>query len=1030
MVVCMTVMMLASVGIACGYAEVSAAYWTNEANELWLLEGSSSALIRGTRYEIQNDSQPYRYEGESMTAYVPLEPVAKYVGATYSSNASSATVSYGNKTAVLSVGSKTWKLNGASQSALLLDTVMDEKGSVLVSLLSATTVMRAVSGKTLNTWLGDQTGFVVFSEGTITYDESHNDHLGTVLDIMNTRMLFDHPTGDDIYNDMANYIGVDTHPRIGATQDTFDEIRAIYLAGKKDNPNPQLYGYIDAIVSGARGYVTTWLDTLNNGTIVWKQNPNTLGKFRQPYYQYDKNGNRIGETTLGGGGYDEPVGRLNEAPALASELPALAFAYQATGDEKYAYATYLLIKQMGTWVHWGDCHTLNLADTAISVAKALDWIWPAFEDDQAKIDEMCEILHKKVLIKAYHLVRMEYFATDSNGNSILSHRPNGCAAHYSPFSTNNWQPVVGSGMMLTALTLMGNPKYDEYAKQVVDGSTVGQGFLYNTYRFMYGYAPDGSYLESPGYFGYGTGSLFQTLGALNTCVGDDYGYLDALGLKNGFYFAAYICDSNFMAWNYHDGNGDTFRDGSSWFYIAAQLYDDPTLAYFRDLMLDSGVCSFGIDDILYYEEGFGDLGKVDLSLDYYGKNIDTVTMRDKWETGADFVGLHAGANHGPHSHFDSGSFFINLDGVLWCGDPGSPSYALLDVFGDSRYYYYQTNPEAHNTIVIRSENQTNPNAPGYLPFGQVETIRGVSPYAQMTVVPSENATVDGAFTLVNMKPNYGETCSAATRGMLYTNSRSTVVVQDEITFSSPTDMTWIASVGGIYKISDDGRTAYARAFTGTSEMLMRMTLVSEDTSLKFETSASVYKNSYGTILQRTVTKSKYLANPGILSYKGEDANQLSEPANRLIINVDDATEFNAAVVFEIMRHEDEVVGYEWMEMSDWATDGIKSDEWVKEANSGIDYPVVEEPVNYKYTVADLVSAMNKITKATTAADKMKAIADAFIRTTSIDKSNAVVAAKIAELQPYLLEYAALARAISDVLTNNVVSVVMPQGDEE
>ena len=1017
LVVCLTVTMLASLGIAGGFVNVSALYMTNEANELWLLEGSSSALIRGVRHEIQNESEPYRYMGQSMTAYVPLEPVAKYMGASYSSNSETATVSYGTKTAVLTIGSREWKLNGVSQDELLLDTVIDEKGSVLVSLSTARVVLSGICTRTLNVWLAQQTGLVVFSESTIGYNENHTEHLGAVLNVLNTKMLFATPTGQEIYDAMDDHIGLDTHPRIFATQEKFDEIREFYLAGKKNSTDPQYYGYIDGVVLGARSFVTTWFEELVNGSIQWRVNPNTVGRFRQPYYEYDANGNRIGETTLGGGGYDEPVGRLNQAPSYASELPAIAFAYQATGDEKFAYAAYLLIKQFGTWVHWGDCHTLNLADSALSVAKTIDWIWPAFDDDVAKRDEMCEILYQKALVKAYHLVRMEYYAVDENGKSILSHRPNGCAAHYSPFSTNNWQPVVGSGMMLTALTLMGNPRYDAYAKQVVDGSTQYQGYLYNQYRFMSGYAPDGSYLESPGYWGYGTGSLFQILGALDTCVGDDYGFLDALGLKNSFYFVAYICDANFMAWNYHDGNGDTFRNGSSWFYMAAKLYDDPTLAYFRDLMLDSGVCSFGLEDILYYEKGLGDLGKVDLSLDYFGKNIETVTMRDKWEPGADFVGLHAGANHGPHSHFDSGSFYINLDGVLWSGDPGSPSYALLDVFGNSRYYYYQTNPEAHNTVVIRSKS---------LPYGQVETVRGATDCAEMTVVPSENATADGAFTLVNMKPNYGATCTSGTRGMLYTNSRSTVVVQDEITFNSPTDMTWIASVGGIYKFSEDRRTVYASTYVDGKTKVLRITLVSDDESLKFETSAEVYKSNYGTILDKTVTRKKYIDNPNILSYKGEDPDQLSDPANRLIINVDDVTEFKAAVVFEIIRDEAEVVGYEWKDMSSWASAGIKSDEWVKDANSWIEYPVEEEPKDYKYTVTDLIMAMNKIDRATTTGEKMKAIGESFVKTTSIDTTNAAVAAKIAELSQYYEEYNAYVRAINAGFSN-IIPYVAPIG---
>jgi hypothetical protein len=114
------------------------------------------------------------------------------------------------------------------------------------------------------------------------------------------------------------------------------------------------------------------------------------------------------------------------------------------------------------------------------------------------------------------------------------------------------------------------------------------------------------------------------------------------------------------------------------------------------------------------------------------------------------------------------------------------------------------------------------------------------------------------------------------------------------------------------------------------------------------------KTGQTTILPTTITK------------ENSGNAKASSPANRLIINADNVTEFNVAVVFELIKHEQEVVGYEYANMSTWQP---VSDEWVKDANSDIDYDNNNDDnfdkTDFNYTVADLVGAMSKIEKAKT-----------------------------------------------------------------
>jgi hypothetical protein len=72
--------------------------------------------------------------------------------------------------------------------------------------------------------------------------------------------------------------------------------------------------------------------------------------------------------------------------------------------------------------------------------------------------------------------------------------------------------------------------------------------------------------------------------------------------------------------------------------------------------------------------------------------------------------------------------------------------------------------------------------------------------------------------------------------------------------------------------------------------------------------------------------------------------------------------------------------------------------------------------------------MSKIEKAKTTPERMQAIFNAYLRTTSIDKTNPTVAAKIAELQPYLAEYNEYVRALNSAFGKDVVATVVGKSE--
>ncbi|MBQ8720417.1 MAG: heparinase II/III family protein [Clostridia bacterium] len=1022
--VCLTVSMFISLAISAGVSVTSAAY----TSELWVIDGISAALVNGERIELDDGVAPYTYMGNSLTAYLPLSAVVLYTGGAYTVSEEVVTLTRedGN-VIVMSADSTEWTFNGTAQPNALMLPVVIKNGEAYLSIGAVLSVFNLNSEKsTLQRFMNTDIGLVILSYGSLSsYSQSYSSLKSQTQTLRH--LLYEFPTGDEMYADIEAHAGVDTYPKMHATQDTFDSLRAVYQAeNAAASSDANLYVRINRYFAMAEKYFIKYFEyDSESGVTDWREG--AYESTKHPYYIYDENGNRlIGKSTYTytdsetgeeitltcdgngkGTGYDEG-GRLNDSVNLAAVLPYYAMAWQLTGEERFVDAFYMIGTRLGTWQHWGEGHFLNCADTSTSYARGLDWIWHAFDSEPEKRDELAKILYDLGLSKGALSIQFNYqgkpawnSATCTFGDTTFTSPSSGAGTWGIVNCNNNWQTVCGTGMISAALVLM---SYDEYADTC---KSVMSECLANTYKCLHQYAPDGSFIESPGYWGYATRTLFNTLGILNSAAGTDYGYLDAVGLHGSFYFATYICDSTYRAWDYHDGPWSSIRTGSGFISIAAVLYNDANIANFREIMYEN--CSFDTTefDLLYYSAELAKDADEELSLDYYGKAIETVTMRSGWEIGSTFTGLHTGANNVSHGDIDSGSFYLDMGGILWIGDEGSENYNVGSYFSNSkRYYYYKKSAEAHNTIVMRD----SPNYKTDFKYGGQVFNSQSQTYATITTFKSYGD--DGAVAIANMKPQYGSNCTSGRRGIMMTNSRSTVVLQDQISFDSEVSLSWIVNCQRRPDISKDGKTASATLYQGGTKYELRMTLLSDNEELVFE------KTGNTTVLPTTVTK------------ENSGNEKASSPDNRLIINADNVTEFNVAVVFELIKHEDEVVGYEFVDMSEWVP---TSDEWVKDANSDIDYDEDKgnfDSTEFKYTVADLVGAMSKIEKAENTPERMQAIYNAYLRTTSIDKTNATVTAKIAELQPYLAEYNEYVKRINTSYGKNVVGVVVGgKGDE-
>lgn len=701
----------------------------------------------------------------------------------------------------------------------------------------------------------DDMGLIIISkyENLISRDTGLQD----MINLMN-RFIFDDVTGEQFFQDfeakMAENGGdLKTHPRVQVTQSTFDSVRAEYekgLAELTKNPgyNDSRFKYINDSVNWISSSFENFFKKNASGEYEWRYvvpsngeyftgEERSYGYFYQPYYVYKPDAQGVyvmqpgiaGTDMYGnqcyGDGYD--VGGRSKLGDYSNWIKYFGFAYQMTGDTKYVEGTYLMMKALIQWKHWGEGHFLNNADGVACIALGYDWLYNGFDDvadGDAKRQEIAEAIIRKSLYPGWAQFH----------NIIVNHSARAAGGWNWSNKTNNWVTVCDSGMMLALIAVAEYQDY-EFLSPVTNTLHKSGTLMRDLFTDMMAdisdclgaYAPDGSYVESPAYWGYGTNTLFLMIQSLMTATGKDYGLLDSYGLDSTCNFVVNIESNEGMYWNYHDaGYGSVDTKNFSWF---GMMYGQYNLIAIRKNQLDSGAKSYSYEDLFYYYPEYQNNPDVlkNAQLEYYWSGIDTFVARDSWESGAIYTGLHAGANLVSHGQIDAGNFVYTKYGVRWFTDLGSDNYNLTEYWTTNlRYKLYRMNAEGHNTVIIDDAS---------LPHG--EDLNGVAKTEK--IFSNEH----GAYSIINTTNVYKGLASSAKRGLLFTSNRKTVVIQDEITLPAAYHLYWVAqtdisqrgrievSVDGKQVVMNDGNGHYIRVTMVTKSSALKFTVASQTTKL-------------------------------------------------------------------------------------------------------------------------------------------------------------------------------------------------------
>lgn len=961
--------------ILSGSGEKSNIQYVNES--LMLKVGVNYGLYAKQRKAILTDSitelpygAPIKNGGK---VYVPFQAVLDYIG--YPSFKHDDNMSYDFATdkgsALLTVGRDTATVNGnlvALTSAPMM--VADEATGKEYVVIALDDVETLFDGYYVTY---DDMGLIIISEKDELLNRDHD--LETMLSYM-CMFIYDYISGDEYYSRTKSNTQNFSHPYLLADQAKFDYLHKVYK-GEEDDPylKGQLEYYVNYVMgrdsstsSRARaastvetpeGTVTkngydvfrygwehwladdktvdstgagTYLDGVTEWVTEYKEDGVTV---RREYY---KNGAVLNPhdlevlaTKVSGytfekkyynAGYDYDGGRLNESGNYNNFIKDLAFCYQVTRKEAFARLAYEAALAMAKWEHWGPGHFLNTADATTPYAMAYDWlynVWCEFGYDLAPIEKAIwdNGVHDGILVSYLH--DSEKFSTA---------RRQGSSSYYTTMK-NNWNAVCTSGMVTGALAILGVDYLVANDTKRVSGTALDtativkecKAILENNTKTLANnglgmYAPDGSYIESPNYWKYSTSSLFQMIWALMSATGDDSGFLNMWAMDKTFYFAVQCefpsfikTDTNgtqstgYQFWNYHDSQQD-YMDSSMFFY-AAEVLGQTALAAIRLDQLERK--SINIYDFLAYKSEYTEMNReeafAELDLTYVFESCDGIVSRDYFGDGCLYTGIMGNMNNASHAQIDSGNFIYANKNFIWFCDLGSENYNVYGYFSkdEYRYAYYRMTAEGNNVIALTSDEET-------VPWGQV--LNGGGELIEY------DYNEFGMKAIIDNVTAYGDLATSCLRGMLFTNNRTTVVVQDEIIFDGTHQFSWLAQTAAKIEISDDGKTAYLikeipNEFGGTekTEQVIRCSIVSPDPRYTFS-----QKPATTNILNATIK-------PGVSVEAGGVDEKSRSTYNRLCIDAK-GLKFNCAVVIEAVDNkfitaEDKPVEYEWNIMRSW-----------------------------------------------------------------------------------------------------------------
>ncbi len=494
---------------------------------------------------------------------------------------------------------------------------------------------------------------------------------------------------------------------------------------------------------------------------------------------------------------------INDCSTTAkNNMVILAAAYQLTSDVRYKDRLYAELREVGNWPDWGADAYLCTAHVNLGFAVAYDWLYHDWtEEERINIENW---LLEKGLSEAV----LGYEGYEKGTPWVKR--------------SSNWNNVCNGSNMIAALAIA--ETYPEVTDYILRKGAIGLTGCFDEL------SENGSYAETLGYWDYGIRHQVKLMSVLDSCLVEGASLPEILdfknitGLNNTGDFPIYF---NGTTGGFNYGDGTTDLSSSPILYWLATKYDKPQYAWYNMYLLNNYASANHPKDrsavwsLLWYNPEHAstadpafDLDKFYMSTAPNGNN--SITMRGSW-TDQDTVVVmaHAGDATTGHMHHDAGGFVLDWAGKRWvhmygrepAGVSGGVTYGWPGyhnhVESGGHFDYYHCRGEGNNTI-IANPKQNKPDMK-------------LDYYAPVIKAASDDNSAFGIIDMTDTNVDY----TSAKRGFMLTDMRETLVIQDEITASKPSEFYWFANTTANITLAADGKSALLEM--GEDQMLVRIT---------------------------------------------------------------------------------------------------------------------------------------------------------------------------------------------------------------
>ncbi|KAH7309849.1 chondroitin AC/alginate lyase [Stachybotrys elegans] len=394
---------------------------------------------------------------------------------------------------------------------------------------------------------------------------------------------------------------------------------------------------------------------------------------------------------------------------------------------------------------WNTQHWLDTGEFLVAFSIAYDWLYHSWDSHEK--DAIMWTMINMGLKKGQQAYEEDQWFLHAKGN---------------------WNCVVNGGLIIGALAIYHEDPTGTASRILTMAIENARG------NCCQGASPDGTWLETPDYWYFGTQAHAQLSSALLSATGDTQGMLSQdTVFTNTSLFHIYNQGMT-EKFNWGDCGPKKFTaTANSLLFYGEQYQASLFTLYQRDQPDAHDPLA-----ILWYSAVSQSDWSRDLALD---KNFPSprsawVSMRSTWSDDKGlFLGMKAGSlrDHSTHGNLDVGDFVLDALGERWASELCHEDYLAPGYFNEgespdsTRWFYYRCRTEGQNTLLFNGSNQESPDEPS-TSFQSTE-------YADLDPDTKESS----AFWTVDLGSVYGKH-ENITRGVRFIQNRQQVIIQDDI----------------------------------------------------------------------------------------------------------------------------------------------------------------------------------------------------------------------------------------------------------